>query len=110
MSKASFLAQMGIAKMGKIGDAITSAMVRFDPETASAAQIAEMDDHANELANRVAQAETQVETDQRLVMQKQETLDRNQQAATILGTRLQEASDKNETASRTLTRSLCRGT
>jgi len=56
-----------------------------------------MDDHANELASRVAQAETQVETDQRLITQKQETLDRNQQAAAILGTRLQEASDKNET-------------
>ena len=98
MSKASFLAQMGIAKMGKIGDAITTALVRFDPETASAAQIAEMDDHANELASRVAQAETQVETDQRQVMQKQDALDRNQQAATILGTRLQAASDANDVA------------
>lgn len=91
MSKTSFLAQFGIAQMGKIGDSIMTSLVKFDPETASAAQVAEMDINCNQLAARVAQAETQVEADQRTIDQLQMTLDRNKQAATILGDHLQAA-------------------
>ena len=91
MSKTSFLAQLGIAQMGKIGDTIMTSLVKFDPETASAAQIMEMDINCNQLAARVAQAEAQAEKDQRDVQQLQTTLDRNKQAAGILGERLQAA-------------------
>ena len=91
MSKTSFLAQLGIAKMGKIGDTIVTSLVKFDPETASAAEIVEMDINCNQLAARVAQAETQVEAAQRAIEQLQTTLDRNKQAAVILGDHLQAA-------------------
>lgn len=98
MSKTSFLAQMGIAKMGKIGDAIVTALVQFDPETASAAQIAEMDTNCYQLAARVAQAETAVETNQRAVDQLRTAFDRSKQAATILGERLQAATQGDAVA------------
>lgn len=95
MSTTSFLAHMGIAKMGKIGDAIVTSLVKFDPETASAAQIAEMDVNCNQLAARVAQAETQVETDQRVIEQLTTALARSTKAATILGERMQAAQDSS---------------
>lgn len=91
MSKTSFLAQLGIAQMGKIGDTIMTSLVKFDPETASAAEVVEMGINCNQLAARVAQTETQVEKDQGVVKQLQATLDRNRQAAAILGERLQAA-------------------
>lgn len=91
MSTTSFLTQLGIAKMGKIGDAIVSALVQFDPETASAAQIAEMDANCNHIAARVAKAEAQVESDKATIEQLETALSRNTQAAKILGERLQAA-------------------
>lgn len=99
MSKTSFLAQMGIAKMGKIGDAIISSLVQFDPETASAAQITEMDINCNQLAARVAQAETAAETDQRNVEQLRALLERGKKAASLLGDRLRDAETRGDAAS-----------
>lgn len=90
---------MGIAKMGKIGDAIVTSLVQFDPETASAAQIAEMDINCNQLAARVAQAEAAVEADQHTIEQLRTALERSKKAASLLGDRLQEAETRGDTAS-----------
>ena len=50
----SFLARFGQAKGNQLGRNIVEAIVRFDPETASEAQIAEFEDHLDQLTQRVA--------------------------------------------------------
>lgn len=94
MSKTSFLAQMGITKMGQIGDAITSAIIQFDPETASAAQIAEYRHHCDDIAHRVAQAETEVNTANSKVNDLQPKLGRDREAAKALRASIGAATDQ----------------
>lgn len=103
MSTASFLAQMGIAKMGHIGDAITSAIVNFDPATASQAQIAEFRQHSNEIAARVAKAETEASNAANSVAALKAKLERDRTAAKALKAQLQGLSEEQAAASPTMT-------
>lgn len=91
MSAGAFLAQMGIARLGKLGDNITTALVKFDPETASQVEIDNMAQHSRELANRVAEAESKEEEDHKKVTLLNAQLTRTAQAAQILGQQLQAA-------------------
>lgn len=84
MSNTSFLARMGIAKMGHIGDSITSALINFDPETASKAQIDEYAAKTNEIEHRVAKAEEAVNAANVSVSALQVKLERDRTAAKAL--------------------------
>lgn len=99
MSTASFLGQMGIAKMGKIGDAITGAIINFDPETASQAQIAEFRSHSNEIAARVAKAETEANNAGNTVAQLTAKLERDRTAARALKAQMESTTDEVAKAS-----------
>ena len=61
----SFLARFGRAKVGQISQGITEAIVRFDPETASEAQIAEFEAQLNELTSKVATLRREYDNEQR---------------------------------------------
>ncbi len=85
MSTGAFLARMGIAKLGKLGDSITSAIVAFDPATASQVQIDQMAAHCQELAGRVSQAETEEERLHGNVTRLEKQLSDTATAARIIG-------------------------
>lgn len=61
----SFLARFGRAKVGQISQGITEAIVRFDPETASEAQIGEFEAQLNELTTKVATLRREYDNEQR---------------------------------------------
>ena len=61
----SFLARFGKAKVGQISQGITEAIVRFDPETASEAQIAEFEAQLTELTTKVATLRREYDKEQK---------------------------------------------
>ena len=61
----SFLARFGKVKVGQISQSITEAIVRFDPETASEAQIAEFESQLNELTTKVATLRREYDKEQK---------------------------------------------
>ena len=61
----SFLARFGKVKVGQISQSITEAIVRFDPETASEAQIAEFEAQLNELTAKVATLRREYDKEQK---------------------------------------------
>ncbi|MEI7955768.1 MAG: hypothetical protein WCJ66_11415 [Verrucomicrobiota bacterium] len=61
----SFLARFGRAKVGQISQSITEAIVRFDPETASEAQIAEFEAQLNVLTTKVATLRREYDNEQK---------------------------------------------
>jgi chromosome segregation ATPase len=91
-----FLARMGIAKAGKLGDAVITALVSFDPQTASQVQIDQMAKHCQDLAARVAKAEPEEERTHALVTQLQANLARTAQAAHVIGDRLKTTTDPTQ--------------
>jgi len=86
-----FFRKAGLAKLGDIGDNLTSWYAQFDPETASAAEIAQLGDRANALAHRIAEIQGKLEHDQHAVETLNSKLTRDKQAAQILGGRLKAA-------------------
>ena len=68
-----------------------SGTAQFDPETASAAEIAQLGDRANALAHRIAEIQGKLEHDQHAVETLSLKLTRDKQAAQILGGRLKAA-------------------
>ncbi len=99
MSIFGFMAQMGIAKAGKLGENITSAIVSFDPITASEAEIAQMDAHCRELAARVSQAEGEEERSHQQCTQIEKELSRTISAAKIIGEQIKTTTDAATVAS-----------
>jgi hypothetical protein len=94
MANVSFLTHMGIAKMGHIGDAITTAIVNFDPETASVAQIAEYRTHCDDIEHRLAKAEQTFNAASKAMNELQVKLDRDREAAKSLRTTIGATTDQ----------------
>lgn len=61
----SFLANFGKAKADQVGNSIVQAIVRFDPETASEAQIAEFEKELDILTGRVAKLRSEYAVEQK---------------------------------------------
>jgi len=95
MTALSFFKEVGVAKLGNIGDSLISWYAQHDPETASAADIAELGQRAEALAHRIAEIQVKLDHDQNAVMELTEKLDRDQKAAVIIGNRLKAAQDAN---------------
>lgn len=91
MSALSFARSAIVAKMGNVGDGLIGWYASHDPETASAADIAELRDHVVAVEHRIAELEGKVAHDQHELDALTQKLTRDQQAAAILGQRLQEA-------------------
>jgi hypothetical protein len=98
MSAGEFLARMGIARLGRLGDTITQAIVSFDPATASQVQIDQMGAHCQELGGRVAEAEVADEKAHKVVLGLQATLSKTKEAAKIIGDRLKALPEGNPSA------------
>ena len=88
MSAAAFLGKMGISRLGKLGDSITTALVQFDPATASQVQIDDMTKHCQDLAARISQAEPEEERTHKIVLQLEHQLTDTSRAAKIIGDQL----------------------
>lgn len=97
MSAGGFLAKMGIAKLGKLGDAITNAIVAFDPETASQVEIDNMAEHCRDLAKRIADAEAVEARDHKTMDDLSKSLTQSMKAAEIVGNQLAAAQASGET-------------
>jgi hypothetical protein len=87
-STLSFFRTVGITKLGNIGDSMVSWYAQHDPETASAADIAELGQRAEALAHRIAEIQGQSEHDQHTVDALNLKLSNDKRAATVLGERL----------------------
>lgn len=101
MSALDFIAKMGISKLGQLGDAITTAIVQFDPETASQVEIDNMAEHCRELATRISKAETTEERDHKTMDDLRTSLANTVKAAGLIGAQLeaaQAAGDKVKSA------------
>lgn len=79
-----FLKHYGMGKAGEVLDEFTSAVVAFDPDTASKAQIAMMQAELSKLAKRLAEAETEVRREHRETGNLRSTYDRYITAARTL--------------------------
>ncbi len=92
----SFLARFGKAKVGQISQGITEAIVRFDPETASEAQIAEFEAQLNELTTKVATLRREYDNEQKEADAAQANYNRYLSAAEKLQTQVADpaAADK----------------
>lgn len=88
MSAAAFIAKMGISRLGKIGDQITTALVQFDPETASQVQIDDMATHCQQLSTRISQAEPEEERTHKAVLVLEQQLGDTSRAAKMIGDQL----------------------
>jgi chromosome segregation ATPase len=97
MSTLSFFKQIGISKLGNLGDGMVAWYAEHDPETASAADIADLGKRAEQLAHRLAEIQGKLEHDQHVVEGLTLTLDRDRRAAVVLGGRLQAATAAGNT-------------
>lgn len=91
MSALSFARSAIVTKMGNVGDGLIGWYASHDPETASAADIAELRDHVVAVEHRIAELEGKVSHDQHELDALAQKLDRDQRAAAMLGQKLQEA-------------------
>lgn len=88
-----FLSRVGKKQAGNALEKFTQAVVAFDPETASEAQISLMEEQLDELGRRVAQAEQAVRKDHEETKALLTQYDRYMSAAERLETQLPEADD-----------------
>jgi chromosome segregation ATPase len=93
MSNFSFLEHMGIAKMGHIGDQLTTAIINFDPATASQAQIAEYNAKCDGIEHKIAACETAVATANSTMTSLQAKLDRAREAGKAMKVAIGAATD-----------------
>lgn len=93
MSAFDFIGKMGISKLGQLGDAITSAIVKFDPETASQVEIDNMAAHCRDLATRIATAEQTEDRDHKFMDVLSKQLGDTKRAAEVIGTKLEATTD-----------------
>ena len=85
-----FLKQYGMSKAGEVLDEFAGAVVAFDPETASRAQIEMMEAELRKLGRRLAEAETEVRREHQETAALRESYDTYLEAARQLETKLSE--------------------
>ncbi len=88
-----FLKHYGMGKAGDVLEEFASAVVAFDPDTASKAQTAMMQAELGKLARRLAEAEAEVRREHRETGELRATSDRFLEAARTLEHRIKAASD-----------------
>lgn len=91
MSTLDFIRQVGVTKLGNIGDSLVAWYAQHDPETATAADIAQLGERANALAHRIAEIQGKLDRDRQTVQQLSDKLDRDKRAAQVVGGRLKTA-------------------
>jgi chromosome segregation ATPase len=89
----SFLARFGEAKLGQIGRGLIQAIVKFDPETASEAQIAEFESELTGLTQQVAKLRSEYSKEKAEWDSVQKKYDQYLLAAERLQKKLDTASD-----------------
>jgi chromosome segregation ATPase len=93
MSNFSFLEHMGIAKMGHIGDQLTTAIINFDPTTASEVDIATYKEKCDSIEHKIAESETAVATANTTMTNLQAKLDRACEAGKAMKAAINAATD-----------------
>ncbi len=88
-----FLKHYGMGKASEVLDEFASAVVAFDPDTASKAQVAMMQAELSKLAKRLAEAEAEVRRERRETGELQATYDRYIVAARTLEQQIGAAAD-----------------
>ncbi len=86
-----FLKQYGMSKAGEVLDEFASAVVAFDPEVASRAQIEMMEAELRKLGRRLAEAEAEVRREHQETAALRESYDTYLEAARQLETKLAES-------------------
>lgn len=86
-----FLKHYGVSKAGAVLDDFTAAVVTFDPETASKAQIGMMEAELHKLGRRLAEAETEVEREHQETAALRETYEDYLRAAQVLEAKLEQS-------------------
>jgi chromosome segregation ATPase len=93
-----FLKHYGMSKASDVLDEFASAVVAFDPETASRAQIAMMQTELHKLGRRLAEAETEVQREHRETAQLRSSYERYLRAAETMERRLAEFDERSRHA------------
>ncbi len=93
-----FLKHYGVNKAGEVLDDFTAAVVSFDPDTASRAQIDMMEAELHKLGQRLAEAEAEVRREHQETAALRRTYDDYLQAAQILEAKLGEAENAERRA------------
>lgn len=93
-----FLKHYGMHKATGILDEFASAVVAFDPQAASRAQVAMMEAELGKLGNRLAEAEAELRREHRETLELKQNYDQYLQAAQILQNRLSDGQDPANTA------------
>ena len=93
-----FLKHYGVNKATEVLEDFTSAVVAFDPETASKAQIAMMEAELKKLGNRLAEAEAEVQREHRETQAIEQSYQQYLQAAQLLQGKLEAAESDDKRA------------
>ncbi|MDJ0896862.1 MAG: hypothetical protein QNJ92_17090 [Alphaproteobacteria bacterium] len=93
-----FLKHYGMSKATDILDEFATAVVAFDPQAASQAQVAMMEAELNKLGNRLAEAEAELRREHRETQELKQNYDQYLQAAQVLQTKLADAEDPAKSA------------
>lgn len=88
-----FLKHYGVDKATAVLEEFTSAVVQFDPEAATRAQIATMEEELNRLGRRVAEAEAEVAREARETRELKQSYEQHLEAARILEQRVSAGDD-----------------
>jgi len=88
-----FLTHYGMNKASEVLDEFATAVVAFDPQAASKAQISMMEEELNKLGDRLATAEAELRREHQETEQLQRSYEQYLQAAQILENKLSETDD-----------------
>ncbi len=88
-----FLKHYGMQKATELVEDFTGAVVAFDPEAASKAEISRMESDLNQLGNRLAEAEIELRRERQETLALQKKYDEYLQAATLLDAQAKETED-----------------
>lgn len=94
----SILARIGLRKAQSVGRAITDAIIKLDPDTATDAQIDELDAQFRDLSFQLAQSEQALNREEQEAVAAQTTFERKKKAAQILQRQADEATDAGKKA------------
>lgn len=93
-----FLKHYGMSKAGEVLDEFATAVVKFDPEAASQAQIATMESELNRLGNRLVEAEAELKREHQETQALKKNYDEYFQAAQLLESKLNSETDPSKSA------------
>ena len=91
-----FLKHYGMTKATEVVEEFASAVVEFDPETASNAQLSTMEAELDKLGSRLVEAEAEVRREHKETTELRQSYEQHLQAAKILETKLVDIEDPIE--------------